>query len=144
MTRHGQVNLKWGWLISLTNGQYMLIIFLLYVPKRYFSNVNDGKLRESSSARLLFLHVCLWCHNQFMRETGCVAYHPPPFWANHADNSVNMGIYMIIHIWHALWQNLSNGNLLRQGPLIVLFACLFCRMFSWWRHWRGWNSRCSK
>ena len=37
----------------------MLIIFLLYVPKRYFSDVNVGKLEESSRAALQFQRVCL-------------------------------------------------------------------------------------
>ena len=56
----------------------MLIIFLQYVPKRYFSDVNVGKLEESSRATLPFRRVCLWRHNHFTRETGRVACHPPP------------------------------------------------------------------
>ena len=75
----------------------MLIIFLLFVPKRYFSDVNVGKLEEFSDATLSFRRVCLWRHNHFTRETGRVACHPSlwmtglSFWANRVDNSVNMG-----------------------------------------------------
>ena len=56
----------------------MLIIFLLYVSKRYFSNVNVGQLQESSRATLPFRRVCLWRRNHFTRKTGRVAYHSPP------------------------------------------------------------------
>ena len=56
----------------------MLIIFLLYVPKRYFFDVNVGKLEESSRTALPFRRVCLWRHNHFTREIGRVACHPPP------------------------------------------------------------------
>ena len=75
----------------------MLIIFLLYAPKRYFFDVNVGKLEESSCATLQFRRVCLWRHNHFTCETGRVACHPPPwmtgwsFWANRVDSSLNMG-----------------------------------------------------
>ena len=34
-------------------------IIILYVPKRYFSDVNVGKLEESSHATLPFLRFCL-------------------------------------------------------------------------------------
>ena len=56
----------------------MLIIFLLYVPKRCFSDVNVGKLEESSRTMLPFRRVLLVRHNHFTGETGLVAYHPPP------------------------------------------------------------------
>ena len=74
MPRLGQVNLTRGLVdFSVTNGQLMLIIFLLYVPKRYFSDVNVGKLEGSSRATLQFRRVCLCRHNHFTRETGRVA-----------------------------------------------------------------------
>ena len=56
----------------------MLIIFLPYVPKLYFSNVNVEKLDESSRTTLPFRCVCLWRHNHFTRQTGRAAYHPTP------------------------------------------------------------------
>ena len=61
MPRHGKVNLTRGLVdFSVTNGQSMLIIFLLYVPKRYISGVNVGKLEKSSSrATLPFRCICL-------------------------------------------------------------------------------------
>ena len=73
----------------------MLIIFLLYVPKRYFSDVNVGKLEESSRATLPFRCVCLWRHKNFTRETGRVACHPPPcgWQAGHSGQIV----------WITLW-----------------------------------------
>ena len=77
----------------------MMIIFLLYVPKRYFSYVNVGKLEESSHRTLPFRRVCLLRHNHLTHETGCVAYHPPPCGsslANSVDISVNMGEYFNI------------------------------------------------
>ena len=91
--------------LSVTNGQNMLIIFLLYVPKRYFSDVNVRKLEESSRAMLPFRRVCLWRHNHFRRETGRVACHPPHvddrlvIWANRVDNSVNMGEHLFTNIY---------------------------------------------
>ena len=56
----------------------MLIIFLLYVPHRYFFDVNFGKLEESSRTTLPVRRSCLWRHNHFTRDKGRVAYHPSP------------------------------------------------------------------
>ena len=79
----------------------MSIIFLLYVPKLYFSDVNVGKLEESSRATLPFRRVCLWRHNLFTRETGRVACHPPPcgWQAGHSGQIV----WKTLWIWEKLY-----------------------------------------
>ena len=87
----------------------MLIIFLLYVPKRYFSDVNVGKLEESSRATLPFRRVWLWRHNHFKRETGRVACHPPPcgWQAGHS------GQIVWITLW--IWEKMNITHRLMPG-----------------------------
>ena len=135
MPRHGQVNLTWGLVdISVTNGQKMLIIefliiFLLYVQKKYFSVVNIGKLEESSHTMLPFQHICLWRHSLFTGETGCVFYHPHPCgWRACHSGQI---IWITLWIWeeklsHDMWYTSSIHS-------CISWACSII-------HWRVWEN----
>ena len=79
----------------------MLIILLLYVPKKVFSDVNVGKLEESSRTMLPFLRVCLWRHNHFTWETGRVACHTTP--CGRQAGHFGQIVWKTLWIWEKWW-----------------------------------------
>ena len=101
----------------------MLIVFLLYVPKRYFSDVNVWQLEESSRATLPFRRVCLWRHNHFTRETGHVAYHPPPcgWQAGHSGQIV----------WKTLWIWEKYRFVMQVCFIDFIFSLHLCLLLLW-------------
>ena len=63
--------------------------------KGIFPMQTSENLEESSRTTLSFQRVCLWRHNNFTREIGRVACHPPPcgWQAGHSGQIV----------WKTLW-----------------------------------------
>ena len=104
----------------------MLIIFLLhvYVPKRYFSDANVGKLEESSRTTLPFRRVCLWRHNHFTREIGRVACHPPPcgWQAGHSGQIV----------WKTLWIWEKSLSLIRFQSWLFHYRDVYRKELKHW------------
>ena len=110
----------------------MLIIFLPYVPKLYFSNVNVEKLDESSRTTLPFRCVCLWRHNHFTRQTGRAAYHPTPcgwhvqltmLFRYRRHRNVNSVYFDIVDI--AMWTVYTRHRV--NIIYIDVLSCLHCR-----------------